>query len=159
MQRLSIPGFPNYSVTSTGSVIRNGSDALRPGTTKKGYKIVVLRHNGMSKTFYVHRLVALLIHPEFKSGEEVDHIDGNKSNNRVENLRIVNRSQNQIHVHELRTGVSREAAYGFHICRNCNVEKSLDEFITQTRNAKPHYYCNDCRKAINRKYYVEKVKQ
>lgn len=159
MQRMIIPEFPNYSVTSAGSIIRNGSDALRPGTTKAGYKVVVLRHNGASKTLYVHRLVALLIHSEFKLGEEVDHIDGDKSNNRVENLRIVNRSQNQIHVHELRTGVSREAACGFHICRHCHVEKNLDEFIIQTRNKKPHYYCNDCRKVINQKYYIEKVKQ
>ena len=53
--------------------------------TKEGYELK--RINGTLK--YVHRLVI-----GAKPGDIVDHINGDKSDNRVENLRIVSKSQN-----------------------------------------------------------------
>ena len=40
-----------------------------------------------------HRVVWLLIHREWPDGE-IDHIDGDRTNNRIENLRVVTQSQN-----------------------------------------------------------------
>lgn len=67
---------------------------LRPGTTEKGYLKVNLRKNKKAHSYRVHRLIAktFLENPESKS--EIDHIDGNKTNNRVDNLRWCTHKEN-----------------------------------------------------------------
>lgn len=61
---------------------------------KKNYLQVNLSLNGKSKVFLVHRLVAITFINGYKYGMDVDHIDGNKRNNVINNLRWVNRSEN-----------------------------------------------------------------
>lgn len=60
-----------------------------------GYQVVRL-HNGKGKTFKVHRLVAKAFLGE-PNGLEVNHIDGDKSNNKVENLEYCTRGENLKH--------------------------------------------------------------
>lgn len=53
------------------------------------------------RTYFVHRLAWLYVYGQFPTGE-LDHIDGDKTNNRVNNLRIVTREenmQNQVSAH------------------------------------------------------------
>lgn len=45
-------------------------------------------------TYLVHRVVWTLLKGAIPSGMEVDHIDGDKTNNRIENLRLASRSDN-----------------------------------------------------------------
>lgn len=61
------------------------------------YNIVVLRKNGKSKTLYVHRLVAKAFINNPNNYKEVNHKDGNTTNNNVENLEWCNRSYNIKH--------------------------------------------------------------
>jgi len=68
-------------------------ERIKQGTHTKGYKRVALIDDvGNSKNHYVHRLVM----QEFvgKSNLYVDHIDGDKKNNRLENLRYATNSEN-----------------------------------------------------------------
>ena len=59
----------------------------------KGYKRVALYDlNGLCKHCYVHRLVMFAFFGE--SDLYVDHIDGNKENNNLDNLRYVTNSEN-----------------------------------------------------------------
>lgn len=67
---------------------------LKPHTDKEGYKGIVLCINQKRKTFRLHRLVAAAFIPNPDNKPCVDHIDGDKSNNRADNLRWVTTKEN-----------------------------------------------------------------
>ena len=66
----------------------------------KGYDRIGLNKNGKKKRFFVHRLVLQAFNQSSDETLEVNHIDGNKLNNNVENLEWVTSSENSIHAFE-----------------------------------------------------------
>jgi hypothetical protein len=56
---------------------------------KSGYSQAKIKN----KTFYVHRLIWQMLNGDL-NGMDVDHVNGNKHDNRIENLRLVSRSEN-----------------------------------------------------------------
>lgn len=87
-----IPEYPNYGVTRSGRVwsIRRRK-FLKPQSNGRGYWYVSLGRQGRE---YIHRLVAKLYLGAPEEGLEVDHIDGDSSNNSLQNLRYLGRSEN-----------------------------------------------------------------
>ena len=69
---------------------------LKPRIRKNGYQAVVLCDGKETKSFYVHRLVAMTFLDSIEK-LDVNHINGNRSDNRLENLEICNRSKNICH--------------------------------------------------------------
>jgi hypothetical protein len=67
----------------------------------RGYHTAVLYNNGKPKSFRVHRLVAFAFIPNLDNKPHVNHIDGVKSNNLVENLEWVTISENQKHAFDI----------------------------------------------------------
>lgn len=88
----------NYQVSSLGQV-RSKPRQKRPGRILKQneqtYKCVSLSQNNIIKTHTVHRLVALAFIPNPLNLQQVDHIDRNKLNNTISNLRWVSAAENQ----------------------------------------------------------------
>lgn len=62
--------------------------------TSRGYFQVRTKINGKVKNILCHRVVYEMFNGEIPSGLFIDHIDGDKSNNRLSNLRAVRRSRN-----------------------------------------------------------------
>lgn len=62
-----------------------------------GYLCVNLKRDGRQGMFTVHRLVAQAFLPIIEGKNEVNHLDGNKKNNLVDNLQRCNRSENMKH--------------------------------------------------------------
>ena len=98
-------GYENkYYVSNFGFVYRklNGVyKKMKPycGTSK--YLHISFFKNGGYKTYDVHRLVAESFIPRIDGKTEVNHKNGNREDNRVENLEWVSRSENLIHRHRV----------------------------------------------------------
>ena len=112
-----IEGFPNYSVSDDGQVKNDLSERmLTLFDNGLGYKVVHLSKDKNKRTVRVHRLVAqaFIANPQEKSC--VNHINGNKSDNRVENLEWCTHSENNIHSYRM---LNRKSAVGVMIATNC----------------------------------------
>ena len=67
---------------------------LKPKKTEDGYLFVTLSKNGVKKTFYINRLVYSTFVEEIPEGMQVNHIDENKENNKVDNLNLMTSKEN-----------------------------------------------------------------
>jgi hypothetical protein len=108
-----IEGALNYSVSNTGLVRRDSYMAmhnvnkklylkkekiLKPSTNNsKGYLRLLISYGDIIKTEAVHRLVAKAFIPNPEQKPQVNHIDGNKLNNNIENLEWVTNKENAQH--------------------------------------------------------------
>lgn len=86
--------------TVAGKIIKP-LDSGKPGKhdPKNMYKNVSFSRNGIMKRFLVHRLVAIAFLEAKKGCNEVNHINGDKSDNRASNLEWVTRKENCDHTH------------------------------------------------------------
>ena len=76
---------------------------MRPGPLKGGYQHIVFSRNGVVTDRLVHVLVAEAFIGPKPQRHDVNHMDGNKQNNRPENLEYCTRGDN--HRHAYRTGL------------------------------------------------------
>lgn len=91
----AIDGYKNYQVSSYGNVKNTHTNRLlKPLGNKNGYQYISLCKGAKPKFYLLHRLVALtfLENPEKKRC--VDHINKQKRNNNVSNLRFATHSEN-----------------------------------------------------------------
>lgn len=98
---LDVVGYEGlYQVNGRGDVKSlnyNGTGRekiLRPSTLKNGYLQVMLYNNGKTEQLKVHRLVYEAFYGKIPEGMVIDHIDTNRQNNSVENLRCVTHKEN-----------------------------------------------------------------
>lgn len=99
-----------YQISSLGrvrSLDRTSGNRRVKGRMKKtviakiGYPVVQLHKDGKGSLKYVHRLIAEAFIPNPNGFDQVDHINGIKSDSRVDNLRWCNKSQNYVYAVEL----------------------------------------------------------
>lgn len=88
-----IKGYENYSISDNGIVTNeNTGKTIKPCNNGRDYLYVKL--GSKSPHFYVHRLVAEHFIPNIYNYNEIDHINGIKSDNSIDNLRWCSHKQN-----------------------------------------------------------------
>ena len=101
---MDIAGFEGlYEVSNKGNIrsIRNGGELLKGSVDKGGYRDVMLYDHSKYKHIKVHRAVALAFLENPENKRTVNHIDGNKLNNHVENLEWATHGENHKHAYSI----------------------------------------------------------
>lgn len=113
---------PNYSVNDEGELKNNTNNYIVKGTLRNGY----LRWNSLS----IHRLVWEAFNGPISENMVIDHIDGNRSNNRLENLRLVSQSDNMYNAqrngHKGQIPISQYDLQGNFIAKYDSIQQAVD---------------------------------
>lgn len=112
-----------------GSFIMKNEKILSQKTTKHGYLGVMLSKNDVRKTFASHRLVAINFIPNPNKKPCVNHINGIKNDNRVENLEWVDYYENMKHA--VNTGLLSVRGENNSACK-ITKEAALDIFTSNS---------------------------
>jgi hypothetical protein len=103
---VTVEGFSRYEVSNTGVIrsmnYKNSGRVvdLSPCTDKKGYlKTVLLADTGKYVNVTVHRVVISNFKEKVEGKDYINHIDGVKSNNHIDNLEWCTISENMLHAY------------------------------------------------------------
>lgn len=100
-----VKSLERYVVAKHNSISRRKEKILRAGKTPDGYLTVALSKNNILRTYPVHRLVAMaFLADSDMSKTQVNHINGKKTDNNVENLEWVTQKENLRHA--IQTGLN-----------------------------------------------------
>ena len=93
---MEIQGYPNYLIYEDGKVekIKGHKKGIINSHINNGYLQIRLTNKDGRRTFLISRLIAIYYIPNPLNYKEVDHIDRDKSNNDISNLRWCDRSVN-----------------------------------------------------------------
>lgn len=96
-----ITNYENYLIYDDGNVFNTNTNKMLSGSIgENGYKYYRLSKNNVKKMFYAHRLVAEAFLENPNNLPVVNHKDGNKLNNNLNNLEWVSYSDNIKHFHK-----------------------------------------------------------
>lgn len=93
----TIENYPDYMISNLGNVKSlkwNKEKLLKKTINRNGYNIIRINFNNIKKTLYIHRLVAQAFLINQNNYRDVEHIDCDKSNNSVSNLRWCTHQEN-----------------------------------------------------------------
>ena len=100
--------YQSYYVSSKGEVFNVNTGKKLKESFNKGYIKYILYGDGKRNTWPAHRLVASIYLPNPQNKPCVNHKDGDKTNNCVDNLEWVTYSENERHSYEVLGKVSSQ---------------------------------------------------
>lgn len=145
-----INGFTDYIISDTGIVksLKSGKEhIMSPSAHPQGYRYISLSKNGQKWATSVHRLVCNHFIPNPENKPEVNHKNGIKSDNRVENLEWCTASENTQHSFDIGLNKGHSGA------SNAGAKLTLHDVRTIRKRLKD----GEMHKSIARDYSVSRV--
>jgi len=135
MELVDVIGFEGlYKINRAGQIWSVKSQKfLKPNINQKGYYKVKLWKERKPKCFLVHRLLCLQFLPNPNNLPQIDHIDHNRTNNSLDNLRWISIRGN--------------------ICNRIKQPKSGEHYITIVDRASPYFVRITIEKQLHSKYF------
>jgi len=128
---MEIVGYENYLIYEDGKVQNKKTKRYLSTCDNNGYLQVGLYQNGRHKNYKIHRLIAEHYIPNPDNKRFLDHINRDRKDNRIENLRWVDKSENG-----LNRGEQINNKLGI---KNIHYDKLQDRFIYQKKlRGEPH---------------------
>lgn len=125
-----------YTITRDGKVFNNKTGKeIGKGYSGKYKKVQLICENGIKKQYKVHRLVAMHFLDKEEGKDTVDHIDGNRLNNSVDNLRWCTNEENQEH-RTLQKNDGREHGVKGNINTPVRIEYNGTEYTSKSHLAR-----------------------
>lgn len=158
----NIEGYPNYRVSSDGEIKSNKNN--RHGKTDEyhaisqrvnkntGYSQASITDGRKVKTLNIHREVAKAFIPNPENKPEVNHKDGNKQNNSVDNLEWVSHSENIKHGYDnglMKNNLSEEDKIRGRIIGLPKAIEATRKPIKIVETGEEFYSINECARSIN----------
>lgn len=129
-----------YRVSSLGNIRNTTGLILKAYKLNSGYLAIKLKYNGTRYHKLIHRLVAIAFLDDNLENTklEVNHIDGDKLNNKLSNLEIVTSSENKVHALSTGLKVYNKPSKGLKIgktskYRNVTYDKSKGKYVAMIR--------------------------
>ncbi len=132
---MEIKNYPNYLIFRNGAVLSKGFDKYHPPRFLKhninsstGYYYVNLYKDKNPKAFYIHRLLGTHFIDNPDNKRCIDHIDRNRQNNSLENLRWATSSENNFN-----TGLRKDNKTGYKGISFC---KTRNKYVYKKKGIK-----------------------
>ena len=141
-----IEDYSSYQVSNLGR-IRSKKGILKPIKSSNGYLHIFLYNNGIKKQFLLHRLVCKAFKKNIYNLSEINHIDGNKENNNINNLEWCTRKENVHHFllsNKLNNTIAKKVSQFDLLGNKLNSYKSIREASRQS-NIDAHNIIYCCR--------------
>jgi hypothetical protein len=142
---LPVVGFEDFYEISSKGRISNYRKILNPFVNNSGYLVIDLKVNGIRYKKLMHRLVAEAFLNNPFNKKEVNHKDGNKLNNSIDNLEWVTSSENKKHALQEGLKVYNKPTKGKKLGKaskyhNVSYDKSRNKWIGALRVNKQTFY-------------------
>lgn len=124
-----IEGYENYSINANGEVRNDKSERImKQGKNGSGYPFVILCKNGKTTFHYIHRLIGKGFIYNPNNYPCIDHKNGKKTDNSIDNLRWCSVSQNMRNAKKRENASSRFKGVSYYIRHNkwvaqCNLNR------------------------------------
>lgn len=121
--------FNSFIEVSENGEIKSHGKLINGEICKAGYRRIHVSHNGTHYKFLVHRLIAETFIPNPDNLPCVNHKDGNKLNNNVNNLEWVTYSENNIHAYRMGLKSAKGIKNGRHKLTEKDVEAIRAQYV------------------------------
>lgn len=139
--KVPVNDYENIYWIDNQGCIYNPRKQLKTYFTRTGYECIKLTKDGIRESRTIHRLVAEHFIPNPDNKSEVNHIDGDKSNNTVSNLEWSTPSENKLHALETGLKIYNKPSQGIQIgnsskYHNVTYDKARNKWLAGIRHNK-----------------------